>query len=192
MIIVVMPYILPPRKVHLIPLISEKVNWCGYISLLFTPLISFYHYLEMLFFSFNLENHYIVLHQGVLNKKESHLPYARIKSVFIENNVFSKILNVTTLIVENVSYEVNNAGTGSFLEKRMNLEPQKDYQFSYPFIGFSDNKVAFPGLSCEEAELLKTFLLKKMKEKFGDTSAYTLFAEFMDAHGVKYTSYTWG
>lgn len=35
-------------------------------------------------------------------------------------------------------------------------------------------------------------LLKKMKEKFGDTSAYTLFAEFMDAHGVKYTSYTWG
>lgn len=32
-------------------------------------------------------------------------------------------------------------------------------------------------------------LLRTLRNIFGDNSAYTLFGEFMDAHGVKYTSF---
>jgi hypothetical protein len=34
-------------------------------------------------------------------------------------------------------------------------------------------------------------LLRTLKKIFGDNSAYTLFGEFMDAHGVKHSSYSW-
>ena len=33
-------------------------------------------------------------------------------------------------------------------------------------------------------------LLRTLRKIFGDISAYTLFGEFMDAHGVKYSSFT--
>ena len=36
----------------------------------------------------------------------------------------------------------------------------------------------------------RTTLLRTLRKFFGDNSAYTLFGEYMDAHGVKYTSFT--
>ena len=37
----------------------------------------------------------------------------------------------------------------------------------------------------------RTTLLRTLKKIFGESSAFTLLAEFMDAHGIRYTSYTW-
>lgn len=34
-------------------------------------------------------------------------------------------------------------------------------------------------------------LLRRMKEKFSDSSAFMLFSEFMDDHDVNYTSFMW-
>lgn len=126
----------------------------SFIILFFLPPFIFYLlFLPVLLilsraaFYYAIEDQFLVLKQGIVDKQERHLPYGVIQNIFIDQDVLDRIFGIASLIIENVS-----SGEGAMIERPPML------------MGFSGNKILIPGLTKQNAEAVKEIILRKMKE----------------------------
>ena len=127
--------------------VSGYIFYLG-IYLIFTPIHILVVTLQRINFHYSLEDTFIVLHQGIIAKKQRSIPYGVIQNIFVKQDVFDRIFGLATIIIENAS---QGGGQGAQTGKA-------------DTVGFSSNMVSIPGLTKQNAETLKNIILQKMKE----------------------------
>jgi uncharacterized membrane protein YdbT with pleckstrin-like domain len=105
--------------------------------------------LERANFHYSIEEKFLTVKQGILSKRQRHIPYGVIQNLFVKQDLFDRILGFASLMIENASQ-----GGGAL----------EDSQQTSETIGFSGNRVSIPGLTKADAEILKGIILQKMKE----------------------------
>jgi uncharacterized membrane protein YdbT with pleckstrin-like domain len=104
-------------------------------------------------FHYSLEDKFLLVKQGVISKKERHLPYGVIQNIFLKQDLFDRLFKIATLRIENAK----NSGdrkSGSFRMTSKNDDS----------LGVSGNKINLPGLKKQDAEELKNIILQKIKD----------------------------
>lgn len=130
------------------------------ISLFLTvPLIAvslaifFYQYFLRKNFSYLVGEDFMVFQQGIINKEQKNLPYGVIQDLIITQDIFDRLFNTVSLIIENA------ASSGG-------LQMAYRQRSKYPLtIGFYSNTAIIPGLSINNALRLKEIILNKIKTK---------------------------
>ena len=118
------------------------------------PLNFFINILRRKNFHYSLDDKFLNLHQGILSKQNRQLPYGVIQNVIIKRGILDRIFNLTTLQIENAS----SAG-GAFASQY-----SKNQQTSRgDTLGFQNNLIRIPGISVQNAEILKGLILEKIK-----------------------------
>ena len=119
---------------------------------LFLPMFLYYSnvILQRINFHYTIEDKVFALKQGFITKKQSYIPYGTIQNILISQDLFDRILGVTTLKIENASQGADGDSTkrGAFA-----LE-----------IGVNGNQIIIPGLLKQHAEFLRENILQKVKE----------------------------
>lgn len=125
-----------------------------FLMLFFIPIILqlFGLILQRINFHYAIENNFLKLNQGVISKKQGNIPYGVIQDIMLKQDLFDKIFNLATLIIENISHGGNN-----------DVSYRRRSLFEYQ-IGSTGNKIYIPGLLKEDAESLRDVILQKMKE----------------------------
>jgi uncharacterized membrane protein YdbT with pleckstrin-like domain len=104
-------------------------------------------------FHYSIDEKFFTLKQGVLSKQQRHIPYGVIQNLFIKQDLFDRVFGLASLTVENASYGAGGA-----------VYPDVSRKQRVEMVGFSGNKVNIPGLTKQNAEILKGIILQKMKE----------------------------
>lgn len=107
-------------------------------------------------FHYALAEDFLVVQQGIISKRETHVPYGVIQSVLIRRGVWDRIFGLSTLVAENAT----QAGTSS-----LDYVGQRSKGNNLKLMGVFGNKVLIPGLMVADAEALKEILLQKSLEK---------------------------
>ncbi|MBW7960239.1 PH domain-containing protein, partial [Patescibacteria group bacterium] len=154
-------FMLYPTVIFLVVASSQRTFIITVATILFIILILttcfviyFLLSLQIKNFHFQFEDKFISLKQGVFVKQERHIPYSVIQNFYISSDFLDRLFKLSNIIVENAS---NEGGIYEFQSKD---------RFPYhkrPF-GFHGNHIRIPGLSSENAEKLKIYLLQKIKE----------------------------
>ncbi|MCX6788304.1 MAG: PH domain-containing protein [Candidatus Jorgensenbacteria bacterium] len=111
--------------------------------------------LSRAYFHYSLDEHFMILHQGIISKQNRNVPYGRIQGVFLNQGLFDRIFGLTSLTIEDFS-----DGGRSI----MNANGSVGGKSSQEVIGFVGNKIHIPGLKKGDAEELKAIILQKVKE----------------------------
>ena len=106
-------------------------------------------------FHYTVEEKYLTVKQGVLNKQQRHIPYGVIQNVFVKQGLLDRLLSLASLAIENAS---EGGGAKFFKIKDYKKQDQTEN------VGFSGNKISIPGLSKQDAEALKLIILAKIKQ----------------------------
>lgn len=96
--------------------------------------------------------------QGVISKKQHHLPYGVIQNVIVKQDWFDRVFGLASLSVENAA---QGAGRESAWSKAWSAQTGKNRGEG---VGSSGNKINIPGLKKKNAEALKAVVLQRMKE----------------------------
>ncbi len=107
-------------------------------------------------FRYSIEDKFMTLKQGVLSKQQRHIPYGVIQNLYVKQDLFDRLFALSSLTLENAS-----VGDGN---------PLGNNKKQVEKVGFSGNKVSIPGLTKQNAEILKGIVLLKMKENPIDDS----------------------
>lgn len=112
-------------------------------------------------FHYSTEPKFFVVRQGVISKKQRHLPYGVIQNVFVKQDLFDRIFGLASLRVENASQGGGKdfAGGRNKFSLSGGIGARRDDS-----VGASGNKVNIPGLGKKDAEALKNILLQRIKE----------------------------
>ena len=111
-------------------------------------------------FHYSFDQNYITVKQGIITRTERHIPYAVIQDILVKQDLLDRMFNICTIVFENISsgaeYQMQNqyAGKRGLATYAMNVDT----------FGSFRNKVFLPGLRKEEAQLLRKFILDKIKE----------------------------
>jgi len=97
-------------------------------------------------FHYTLENKDINIKQGVISKINRQTPYGVIQDIHIGQDLFDRILGLSTLVI-------NNASSAPILDAEISIS-----------VGSIQNSVVIPGLKKQNAEALRNILLQRMKE----------------------------
>lgn len=112
--------------------------------------------LRRAYFHYSLDQHFIVLHQGIISKQNRNVPYGRIQGVFVNQGLFDRIFGLASLTIEDFSDGGKSA---------MNVDGYVGSGKSrHEALGFVGNKIHIPGLKKGDAEELKAIILQKVKE----------------------------
>ena len=103
-------------------------------------------------FHYSLENKFLTIKQGVISKHQKHTPYGVIQNIIVKQDLFDRLLRLTSLIIENASHG------GGYQQVKNRQKHQVET------IGFHGNRITVPGLTKQDAESLKKIILQKMKE----------------------------
>ena len=112
--------------------------------------------LQRSYFHYSLEQHFMVLHQGIISKQNRNVPYGRIQEVFVNQDLFDRMFGLASLTIEDFS-----DGGISAMDASGNVGGGKS---RHEALGFVGNKIHIPGLKKGDAEELKTIILQKIKE----------------------------
>ncbi len=107
-------------------------------------------------FHYSLEEHFMVLHQGIISKQNRNVPYGVIQGVFVHQGLFDRIFGLASLTIEDFSQ-----GGKSAMDVDGYVSSGKS---RHEALGFVGNKIHIPGLKKGDAEELKTVILQKVKE----------------------------
>lgn len=110
--------------------------------------------LKKINFHYSIGDKFLTLKQGILSKQQRNIPYEVIQNIFVKQDLFDRIFRLSSLTIENASYD-----TRHLITSKRQLQQQ---QIEMP--GFFGNKVSIPGLTKQSAEILKEIILQKMKE----------------------------
>lgn len=104
-------------------------------------------------FHYTVEEHFLMMRQGILSKQERRIPYQVIQTVMIHQNILDKMLGLAFINIENAAGGTGIQPRQAGRKKNMPLE----------LTGFFfTNKVIVPGLSFHDAELLENTILQKI------------------------------
>lgn len=105
-------------------------------------------------FHYSLDDKFFNVKQGVISKKQHHVPYGVIQTVFVKQDIFDRIFRLASLRIENASQAGGGKSYGS----------ESSRYGGHEDVGASKNKVNIPGLKKQSAEELKNIILQKIKE----------------------------
>lgn len=107
-------------------------------------------------FHYSLDQHFMVLHQGIISKQNRNVPYGRIQGVFVNQGLFDRIFGLASLTIEDFSDGGRSAmDAGGYVGSGKSR---------HEALGFVGSKIHIPGLKKGDAEALKEILLQKVKE----------------------------
>lgn len=112
--------------------------------------------LRRAYFHYSFDEHFIVLHQGIISKQNRNVPYGRIQGLFINQGLFDRIFGLASLTLEDFS-----GGGKSAINVDGYIGSGKSRREALGFVG---NKIHIPGLKKRDAEELKSIILRKIKE----------------------------
>lgn len=101
-------------------------------------------------FHYSVEKEFMIFHQGILTKQQKNLPYGVIQDLIVSQDLADRFFGLASLSIENASF-----GGGQVYARG---------QAAGAWIGFIGNIATIPGLTKQNAEILKNTLLGKMKE----------------------------
>lgn len=110
-------------------------------------------------FHYEIGEQFLNFEQGILSKKQRHIPYGVIQNLFVKQDLFDRLFSIASLTIENASQGGQNSERKVF---GMRVTNQQKKQVES--VGFDGNKVVIPGLNKQDAETLKQLILQKMKE----------------------------
>jgi uncharacterized membrane protein YdbT with pleckstrin-like domain len=114
-------------------------------------------------FHYAVEEKFLTLKQGILSKQQRDIPYGVIQNLLIKQDLFDRIFGLASLTIENASQ--GGGALGAWQSQKvfwLRIGTQQRQQTE--IFGFSGNKVNIPGLTKENAEILKGIILQKIKE----------------------------
>lgn len=112
-------------------------------------------------FHYQMAEKFINLEQGIINKQKRYIPYSVIQNVSIDYDIIDKFLGLANLVIENAS---SGGGAGEILSRKKNT-------INFRPLGFGGNRVNILGIDPKNAEELKLFVLKKVKENPATTNS---------------------
>lgn len=113
-------------------------------------------------FFYSLEEHNFMCKQGIISKKETHIPYGTIQNIYLKQDIVDRLIGLSNISIENAS-----VGGGYVADQQI----QNNKYYGEPlFLGVSGNKLSIYGLTTENAEKLKKLIMKKMMENPIDDS----------------------
>lgn len=101
-------------------------------------------------FHYSIEKDFIIFHQGIISKQQKNLQYGVIQDLIITQDIPDRILGLCSITIENASF-----GGGQVYARGRQAGA---------LIGFAGNVAVIPGLTIQNAEILRKILLSKMKE----------------------------
>ncbi len=123
-------------------------------------------------FSYDLDEKFLNIRQGVLSKQERHIPYGVIQEITIGQGIADRVLGLAAISITNASQSGSyNDAYGNSTTVWHGIPISTRRKQSMELLGFRGNLVHIPGLLPAHAEELKTALLAKMKEHESDTGA---------------------
>jgi membrane protein YdbS with pleckstrin-like domain len=129
------------------------------------------NYLRRATFHFLIDEKFLTVRQGIIQRQEKHVPYAVIQHVLIKQDLFDRILGLATFAVENATRGKDNQdGTQKVFGMRVKASQQQQRR-QFQTIGFRGNRLTIPGLSKADARTLREIILQKMKENPLDDNA---------------------
>ncbi len=129
------------------------------------PLSIISNWLTRKFFRFRTETDFFFLKQGILSRKQYHLPYGVIQHAIVKQDLFDRIFGLASLLIENAA---QGAGIPQISRKAMVYQSTAR---TPEFVGSSGNKISIPGLKKADAEALKEVILQKIKDHPLDDNA---------------------
>ena len=107
---------------------------------------------QRLTFHYSFEDQFLHIKQGVISKQNRYFPFEVIQNVLLKQDLLDKLLRITSVVVENATRSPEDFA-GGFVK-------------NHPYIlniGSKGNQVIIPGLAKQDAEMLKSLLLQKMR-----------------------------
>lgn len=131
---------------------SSKHTYSGLmyagIFILAVPFHFFANIIRRATFHYQFEKKFFNLRQGLINRQNRQLPYGVIQNVIITRGILDRLFGLATLTIQNATQstaiDIKSQTRGS--------------------AGFFGNTIQIPGLTKEDAEVIKNALLKKIKE----------------------------
>jgi uncharacterized membrane protein YdbT with pleckstrin-like domain len=147
--------------------ITGAHNFSGYIIyisfyLIFAPIHIVIVTLQRINFHYALEDTFIVIHQGIIAKKQRSIPYGVIQNIFVKQDVFDRIFGLASIIIENASQGGGQGVQNGNKVFGITINNQKSSRADT--VGFSGNMVSIPGLTKQNAETVKNIIMQKMKD----------------------------
>jgi len=129
------------------------------------PLSIISNWLTRKYFRYRTEADFLFLKQGILSKKQYHLPYGVIQHVVVKQDLFDRLFGLASLLIENAvqSSQALHLQRGEWAHKSISTTPET--------VGSNGNKISIPGLRKTDAEALKTVILQKIKDHPIDDNA---------------------
>lgn len=135
------------------------------ILYIITPVFFFHlitNILRRATFHYAVEDKFLTLRQGILSKQQRHIPYGVIQNIFLKQDLLDRVFGLASLTIENASRGGGNLMFAPSKKFRWYFATRKKEPEMMP--GFIGNKVDIPGLTKQNAEILKGIILQKMKE----------------------------
>jgi len=101
------------------------------------------------YYHFEFGDQYITIRQGVIKRKERHLPYGVIQNVMIKRSLSDRLFGLATINVQNAVQQRKPGGPADSADAVM---------------GSSGTDFNLPGQTPKNAEVLRKIVLEKMKE----------------------------
>jgi uncharacterized membrane protein YdbT with pleckstrin-like domain len=128
-------------------------------------------YLRMATFHFSIDEKFLTVKQGIIQKQEKHLPYAVIQHILIKQDLADRVLGLATFAVENATRGKDNEdATQKVFGMKLKVSAQQRRR-QLQSIGFKGNRLTIPGMLAKDAAALRTIILQKMKENPLDDNA---------------------
>jgi uncharacterized membrane protein YdbT with pleckstrin-like domain len=150
----------------LIGIVSPRALFtAGIFVFFFHPISLMVNWLTRKYFMYRTEADFLFLKQGILSKKQYHLPYGVIQHVVVKQDLFDRLFGLASLLIENAvqSSQALHLQRGEWAHKSISTTPE--------IVGSNGNKISIPGLRKTDAEALKTVILQKIKDHPLDDNA---------------------
>lgn len=116
--------------------------------ILAVPIHFFTNVIRRATFHYDLEDKFLNLHQGWIRKQNRQLPYGVIQNVIVTQGVLDRLFRLATVTIQ-------NATQSSVQDVKAQVAGNA---------GFFGNTIQIPGLTSENAQVIKNILLKKIKD----------------------------
>ena len=150
----------------LIGIVSPRALFtAGIFVFFFHPISLMVNWLTRKYFQYRTEDTFLFVKQGILSKKQYHLPYGVIQHAIVKQDLFDRIFGLASLLIENAAQGagIPQISSKALVYQSTAREPE--------FVGSSGNKISIPGLRKTDAEALKTVILQKIKDHPIDDNA---------------------
>ncbi|MCX6789839.1 MAG: PH domain-containing protein [Candidatus Gribaldobacteria bacterium] len=114
--------------------------------------------LRLTTFHYSFDEQLLTIRQGIIAKQESFMPYEVFQDVLVKQDLFDRIFNLASLVIENATQQPRL----SINEE--NRQEMNKFIKAKGLLGSIGNKVIIAGLEKQDAEALKVIVLQKMKE----------------------------